>query len=67
MTNPMNHETLLTKEQVRQRLSLNTLRGVDCLLKAHGIPVIRLGHKTPRVLSADIEALLLKLVTRAAR
>ena len=64
MNNPTN-AALITREEVRQRLSLNTLRGVDCLLKAHGIPVIRLGHKTQRVYAADIEALLSKLVTTA--
>jgi hypothetical protein len=58
-------ETLLTKEQVRQRLNLNSLRGVDRLLKAHRIPVIDLGHKTKGFYWPDIEEALPKAIERS--
>ena len=39
---------LLDKEELREKLNLPSIRGVDELVRRRKIPVIRLGHRTVR-------------------
>jgi hypothetical protein len=55
----------LTKEQLRQRLNLASVRCVDEMVKRKKIPVSRLGHRTVRFCWPDVEAALEKLTVRA--
>ena len=56
---------LLNKEELRQRLHLTSVRGVDEMIKRRKIPVIRIGHRTVRFSWPDVEAALEKLTVRA--
>ena len=57
-------ETLLDKEGLRQRLNLESTRGVDELVKRRKIPSIRLGHRTLRFCWPDVEAALKRLTVK---
>ena len=56
---------LLNKEELRQRLHLTSVRGVDEMVKRRKIPVIRIGHRTVRFSWPDVEAALEKFTVRA--
>lgn len=59
-------ETLLTKEQLRERLNLNSIRAVDALLKTNRIPAIRISRKLTRFHWPAVEQALSRLVINAA-
>jgi hypothetical protein len=56
---------LLTKEQLRRRLNLKSVRGIDEMVKHRKIPIIRLGHRTTRFSWPDVETALRKLTVLA--
>jgi hypothetical protein len=56
---------LLNKEQLRQRLNLASVRGVDEMVKRRKIPVIRIGHRTVRFSWPDVEVALERLTLKA--
>jgi hypothetical protein len=55
---------LLTKEQLRRRLNLKSVRG-DEMVKHRKIPIIRLGHRTTRFSWPEVETALRKLTVLA--
>jgi hypothetical protein len=57
-------EVLLTKDQIAEKLSL-TRRGVECIVKAGKIPVIRISKNCVRFSWPRVEAALKKLEIRA--
>ncbi|MHA3774789.1 hypothetical protein ACXR0O_24980 [Verrucomicrobiota bacterium sgz303538] len=54
-------ETLLTKEQLRERLNLESTRMISQLVSRRKIPVIRLGHRTVRFHLPSVLAALARL------
>ena len=57
-------EPLLNKEQVRSRLNLPSIRGVDELIRRRRIPVIRIGHRTARFHWPEVKAAIHRLTIR---
>jgi hypothetical protein len=57
-------EHLLNKEELRQKLNLISVRGVDELVKARKIPSIRLGHRTLRFSWPAVQAALARLTVK---
>jgi hypothetical protein len=57
-------ERLLNKEEIRQRLNLISLRGVDELVRRRKIPYLRLGHRTLRFSWPAVEAALARLTIK---
>lgn len=55
----------LTKEQLRQRLNLSSVRCVDEMVKQRKIPVTRIGHRTVRFCWPRVEAALERLTHKA--
>jgi excisionase family DNA binding protein len=58
-------EQLLTKEELRQRLNLPSIRSVEGMIRDRKIPVIRIGWRTVRFALSDVLAALEKLTERA--
>jgi hypothetical protein len=58
---PIDYEPLLDKEELRQKLGLESIRGVDELIRKKKIPVIRIGHRTVRFSWPKVEAALERL------
>jgi hypothetical protein len=58
-------EELLNKEQLRHRLNLPSVRGVDEMVKRRKIPVIRIGHRTVRFRWPDVVVALERLTLKA--
>jgi hypothetical protein len=63
--NPQLPDSLLTKENLRQRLNLPSTRGVDELVRRKKIPVVRLGHRTTRFSWPDVERALRHLTVKS--
>ena len=63
--NELYQEPLMTTEEVRQRLRLNSTNKVDTLVKSGKLPVIDLGFKTKRFYWPDVEKALAKMVVNA--
>jgi hypothetical protein len=57
-------ERLLSKEEIRQKLNLISIRGVDELVRRRKIPVVRLGHRTVRFSWPAVEAALKRLTIK---
>ena len=57
-------ETLLTKEELRQRLNVPHVRIVENMTRAKKIPVVKLGHRTLRYNWTKVQAALEKLTVR---
>jgi hypothetical protein len=58
------YDALLDKEMLRQRLNLESTRGVDELVRKRKIPVIRIGHRTVRFSWPHVRAALEKLTVK---
>lgn len=56
----------LTKEQLREKLNLPSLRAVDELIKRKRVPVVRMGHRTVRFDWNKIEQAIERLTTKEA-
>ena len=57
-TGSLDRDSLLTKEQLAQHLSVPSTRMVDELMRARKIPFVKLGHRTVRFdLARVLEAL----------
>ena len=61
---PAPSNELLTKEELRARLNLPSVRIIDTLVRRRKIPVIRLGYRTARFNLAKVQAALEKLTVR---
>jgi hypothetical protein len=57
-------ERLLSKEEIRHKLNLISIRGVDELVRRRKIPVVRLGHRTVRFSWPAVEAALKRLTIK---
>jgi hypothetical protein len=57
-------ERLLSKEEIRQKLNLISIRGVDELVRRRKIRVVRLGHRTVRFSWPAVEAALKRLTIK---
>jgi hypothetical protein len=57
-------EHLLSKEELREKLNLVSIRGVDELVRRRKIPCLRLGHRTLRFSWPHVQAALEKLTIR---
>ena len=58
-------DDLLSKEGLRKRLGLDSIRGVDELVRRRKIPVVRLGHRTVRFSWPHVQAAIAKLTVKA--
>ena len=56
---------LLTKEQLRKRLNLESVRKVEEMMKARMIPYLKLGHKTVRFDWPKVQEALAKFECKA--
>ena len=61
MSTSLENQPLLDKEHLRQKLGLESIRGVDELVRRRKIPVIRLGHRTVRFSWPAVEAAIKRL------
>ena len=56
---------LLTKEELRERLNVPSVRVIEEMVKARRLPVIRLGYRTVRFDWEKVQAAIAKLEIKA--
>lgn len=58
-------EKLLTKEELREKLNVPSVRVIEEMVKAKRLPVIRLGYRTVRFDWSKVQAALARLTVKA--